>query len=103
MGPAPPQWLLEPMGIAPPQWLTQFIGNVHQIQATNSNSPTRSTIAGLNPGQLDAYCDGYVGVGHGLVGAAGQTAIAQVAAFFMSSTQEKLQLCKEQHEKEHLK
>ncbi|KAF8308531.1 hypothetical protein F5887DRAFT_1256268 [Amanita rubescens] len=78
MGPAPPQWLLELMGIAPPQWLTQFIGNVHQIQATNSNCPTRSTIAGLNPGQLDAYCDGYVGVGHGLVGVAGQTAIAQV-------------------------
>ena len=32
-------------------------------------------IAGLNPGQLDAYCDGYVGVGHGLVGVARQTAI----------------------------
>ncbi|KAL4080141.1 hypothetical protein V8B97DRAFT_700212 [Scleroderma yunnanense] len=35
-----------------------------------------ATIAGLNPGQLNAYCNGYVGVGHGLVGAARQTAIA---------------------------
>ncbi|KAF8718923.1 hypothetical protein AX14_011666 [Amanita brunnescens Koide BX004] len=25
-----------------------------------------ATIANLNPGQLDACCDGYVGVGHGL-------------------------------------
>jgi hypothetical protein len=35
------------------------------------------TIASLNPGQLNAYCNGYIGVGHGLVGAAMQTAIAQ--------------------------
>lgn len=34
-------------------------------------------IAHLNPGQLNAYCVGYVGVGHGLVGAAGRTAIAR--------------------------
>jgi hypothetical protein len=36
-----------------------------------------ATIAGLNPGQLNAYCNGYVGVGHGLVGAARQIAIAR--------------------------
>jgi len=36
-----------------------------------------ATIAGLNPGQLNAYCNGYVGVGHGLVGAARRTAIAR--------------------------
>ncbi|EDR15936.1 uncharacterized protein LACBIDRAFT_321028 [Laccaria bicolor S238N-H82] len=36
-----------------------------------------ATIAGLNPSQLNSYCNGYVGVGHGLVGAASQTAIAQ--------------------------
>ncbi|KAF8347962.1 hypothetical protein F5887DRAFT_954955 [Amanita rubescens] len=45
------------------------------------NLPPLTSLAmitqGLNPGQLDAYCDGYVGVGHGLVGVARQIAIAK--------------------------
>ena len=30
----------------------------------------------LNPGQLNAYCNGYVGASHGLAGVARWTAIA---------------------------
>ena len=52
---------------------TYFISYKHNLPALTSVA----VIAGLNPGQSNSYCDGYIGVGHGIVEAARQTAIAQ--------------------------
>jgi hypothetical protein len=65
---------------AEPVSFLNFILTPHTYLYWKHNLPpltSAAIIAGLNPGQLNAYCNGYVGVGHGLVGAAMWTAIAQ--------------------------
>ena len=49
-----------------------YIGSITCHHLTSA-----ATNAGLNPGQLNAYCNWHVGVGHSLVGAARGTSIAQ--------------------------